>query len=505
MHEKKIGFSELISAGLKEAITQSRGLVSGDADSGAEFSAKKSRIMVGLSGGPDSTALILALHQAQSVSALDLFACHVNYGLRGQESDQEQRFCEQLCLRLGVELKVVTIDLAKEQGGKFAENLLREIRYQALSQTAMQKDCPFVCVGHTLNDQIETLLFRMFRGTALAGMRGMSPARCLDGELVLLRPMLKVTRKQCLEFLTSVAVHPCFDSSNSQSHYCRNYIRNELTVQIERRFPGFESRIEQLRRSIELDDNLLGKLACDEYSKLQAATAGEKEERWHAASMRLLDPAILYRVVACALQDKDVETTFERVEKIVKLWKNGISTAISLNENWDVRIDSSGCLLWQDKRCQSTTHCDMRRHNLEEQPALIPGTTLLPSLGLALRIEDFFENACSDSQTAFPSAQDFTALVDLSRCTQPLVVRCQRPDDRIQPFGMDGSVKLKKFLHTHKKSAGLKSAAFVLADAHEVIWVPGVGLSEKLRARSRVTHRMCVFATNDEAQLLNPP
>ena len=154
-----------------------------------------------------------------------------------------------------------------------------------------------------------------------------------------------------------------------------------------------------------------------------------------------------------------------------------------------MRVENSAALCWHLKNQAVGPIRDF------EIVASVPGTTILPDLGLALVIEP-----CQTPHTdGFPRAQELHALVDLTRCSRPLVVRQRRPGDIITPFGMSGTVKLKKFLHTRKCNSEL-SDDVLLANAEEVLWVPGVGLSERLRVVDRATHRLSLIEMGASAE-----
>ncbi|HEY9718452.1 MAG TPA: tRNA lysidine(34) synthetase TilS [Trichormus sp.] len=441
-------------------------------------------IVIGLSGGPDSCALLFALHAVAERLSLRLTACHVNHGLRGDEADGDQAFCEELCHRLKVPLivKRVTIDST----GGASEDELRQVRYGYLRDVASEVGSRFIVVAHTVDDQVETLLFRLFRGTSLAGLCGMSAARATDGVIAILRPLLNVSRQSCLRFLEQQSTAARLDSSNQNTRYTRNYIRKEIIPLIEGRFAGFKQRLEQLRQVIVEENSLLDEIGRSAIDELESDDTDE-DARWQQGVFMELHPAIRRRSLVIGLQERGVEVSFERVEEILEMWQRREPPAISLDENWDVRVAATGDLIWQ---CKS----------LPAQPRFLdlavklPGTTLVAVCGFALKIEEFDEPGA----VRFPAATDLTALVDLSQIgSNSLILRGRRAGDFIQPFGMSETVKLKKYLHTHKRAKGAPREV-ALAVGSEVLWLPGVGLSEKLRVRNRPTHRLSLLPLADD-------
>jgi len=439
---------------------------------------EKDRILVSVSGGPDSTALLVALHMVAEQFLLDLQACHINHGLRGDESAQDQHFVEDLCRNLDIPLNVVA-DLdsaaAREQA---SEDILRTRRYDRLNQVAQQENISYIATGHTLDDQAETVLFRIFRGTALNGLAGMRSARTLAGCSAIVRPMLKTPRQECLRFLQAVELHARTDSSNSDLKYSRNFIRHKVVPLIDSRFPGVKERLERLRQIVEDEEQWLSELVVAALAKLEFE--GD-EDCWSVSQFQSLHPALQRRIVAHALQSRAVEVSYERVECVIKV-ALGQDAGLSLNQRWDFSLGSRGkTAQWKNKEL-SRYDRDIGEFRLK-----VPGMTIIPALGKVLHIETW-----TGRRVVYPRADAMSAIVNLSHVKAPFFVRSRREGDVIQPFGMAESVRLKKYLHTHKASTKHSAALrnVVLCNNEEVLWVPGTGMSEKLRVKGSPSHRL---------------
>jgi tRNA(Ile)-lysidine synthase len=185
----------------------------------------ETRQLVAVSGGADSVALLCAMARlAPNPERLD--AAHFNHGWRGAESDADERFVRQLCAELGVRLIVGHASQVSERE-KNEENA-RNARYEFLIQTAYQTGARYVVTAHTADDRVETVLHNLFRGTGLAGVAAPTLHRPLDGELVLVRPLIGSTRAQIIDYLEQIKQRYRVDSSNADTAYRRNYIRQEL-------------------------------------------------------------------------------------------------------------------------------------------------------------------------------------------------------------------------------------------------------------------------------------
>ena len=197
-------------------------------------------VVLAVSGGPDSVALLRA------VSALKqhaggrgrLFVAHLNHGLRGPDAAADQIWLRLLCDRLGLSLHVGTTDvaaLASDQGDGW-EAAARSARYDFLTRTAEQVGARWVATGHNQDDQVETVLHRLIRGTGLSGLAGMQWARPLSPTVTLVRPLLEITRVQVIEYLNALGQDHRVDASNADPRFTRNRLRHQLLPLIRSEF-----------------------------------------------------------------------------------------------------------------------------------------------------------------------------------------------------------------------------------------------------------------------------
>jgi tRNA(Ile)-lysidine synthase len=461
-------FSQSVGAAFARALFQAEQLAPGITGSNNEL---PRRIVIGLSGGFDSTALVVALNAVAPQLQIQLHVCHVNHSLRGRESDEDELFCQRLCELLAVELHCRRLT---KSSASVSEASLREARYRSLMEVAGANGSSLIAVAHNRDDQVETMLFRLFRGASIAGIIGMSPVRMLSDHFALIRPMLDLNRRDCLEFLAVAGVTARQDSSNDDTTYNRNFIRHEVIPLIESRFSGMRDRLMQFRSIFEDEDAVMDKLAQEAFSRCN-------DQSWKRSALIDYPKAIKRRILSLALERREIEVTFERIDMLLKIFEAGAETGYSLDAEWEARINHAGDLLWLSKLPGKT---------IAPSRVKVPGITLVPALSLALKVESYEHH--SQAALKFPTPGQLEALVDLSTVDAPSIeLRQRRPGDLIQPFGMAELVRLKQFLHTHKNvEESHKLSGLLLADASEVLWVPGVGLSEKLRVNSIPTHRL---------------
>lgn len=195
-------------------------------------------IVIGVSGGADSVALLRGLVNLRNEFSLSLHVAHLNHKLRGAASDADAAWVEQLgtSLQLPVEIGTVANDLANERTG--VEEAARDARHRFLNETAVRVDCNTIAVAHTADDQVETVLHHLFRGTGLSGLRGIPAERSLPNSIRLVRPILSIRRELIEAYLHELGQDFRTDATNTDTSLTRNWLRHELLPQLRNRFGG---------------------------------------------------------------------------------------------------------------------------------------------------------------------------------------------------------------------------------------------------------------------------
>lgn len=297
-------------------------------------------VVVAVSGGPDSVALLRGL-AAVAGKETSLAVAHLNHQIRAQDADRDERFVADLARDLGLRLNAGRIDVEAEANrrAQSLETTARDLRYQFLRETAEALQARFVALGHTADDQAETILHRVVRGTGLRGLAGMPARRKLGRNCELIRPLLNLARRDVLDYLSRIGQPYCHDATNDSSSHTRNRLRNELLPRLEREYNP-RTREALLR---------LGQLA-DEAQQVIDASVRERLERadliqWESGCSLLAEPLVgaethVLRTVFVRLWQKMGwglrELGFEALDRVASVLQNGI-TATTLPGNIDVR------------------------------------------------------------------------------------------------------------------------------------------------------------------------
>lgn len=221
-------------------------------------------ILLAVSGGADSVALLRLFLHFRERFGLRIFAAHANHQLRGEDSDGDETFVQELCRQLEVPCAVRRLEIARTSNG--LENDARNARYAFLRETAESLGCRYIMLAHHRDDQAETILHRILRGTGIAGLAGMSRLRPLDGAVSLIRPMLTFSKKEILDYLDSFSQPWRTDASNFSTDLTRNRIRQELLPQLRENFnPQLEAALLRLGEAAaemqKMTDSLTQRLA----------------------------------------------------------------------------------------------------------------------------------------------------------------------------------------------------------------------------------------------------
>lgn len=420
-------------------------------------------LLVALSGGPDSVALMSLLHRLASAWRLSLTAAHFNYGLRGAESDGDQRFVEDLCRRLHVPLIVRRVD-ARRAPKESRQAAARRLRYEALADIAGTCGAQRIALGHTADDQAETVLLWMLRGAGMAGLAGMPAAR--DGSII--RPLYDCTRQEILTYLDRTGQGYRTDSSNDTLVYMRNRIRHEVLPLLKRLAP---SAVRALCRSADL--------CRDDDASMEAHVAAimsqhlrlEPNGTWamDRDAIRPLPGALQRRVV------RDLLRRCDRLHRAPSLRQvDMVLQALASNRNGDLVLSETRRLLLSPDLVQwsPSGSQQMARLGQATQAPLaldIPSTVRWPATGQTIRVE-----ACSRNEVRDLGDGRARIVIDAERLSGPLLIRSWRPGDRFHPAGMGGrSKKLQDFFTDCKVPPAVRTTIPVVTAPEGVVWIAG--------------------------------
>jgi len=436
------------------------------------------RVLVGLSGGADSVALLSVLDRLRPALGHTLAAAHFNHRTRGAESDRDEAHARRLCETLRIDL--VTGALAtRRPTGVSLEDFLRRERYGFLQGTAEAAGANRIALGHHRADQAETVLMNLIRGSGTAGLAGIPAVR--NGGLII-RPLIDCSRRDITGYLGRKGL-PCVeDRSNLDERFLRNRIRSRLMPELERHFnPSIGDTLCRLADVLREENGYMTGQAQAHLSGWTHAQPPGREGRLAVpvGELRQMHTALRRRVIleiARDLAGVGSAIGFEHVQAVLDL-AGGRNPGGTLDLPGGLSVRRTYGLLEFCRapgKSRAARSKEIRPVHIPRQEVPATGTVRLEGVGLTLRFREM-------RRAPSVSTAGRKTYLDLDRVSGPLVLRGIEPGDRIQPLGMKGTRKLKSLLIDEKIPRDLRGRMAVLADDLSVLWVPGLRLSERVR------------------------
>lgn len=474
------------------------------------------RVVVGLSGGPDSLCMLHVLRRLRKPYGLQLHVAHLDHGTRGRASKADAEYVSRISQEWDVPATIVrrpVPELAEQHGLAF-EEAARRVRYAFLSEVAEETGARKIAVGHNADDQAETVLMHLIRGSGLAGLRGMLPVTRLtdyrllapfegtreqsaqsdlpnqprqartvgtDKPIQIIRPLLRVTRAEVEDYCANHGLQPRFDRSNLDTTYFRNRLRHKLLPELESYNPQIRERLCHLAAVVADDYELLAQSRAEAWSKIVI------EERQDAIIFDLstwqqlpvsLQRATL-RTATYSLRRSLRDVTFVHVENARQVALDGETgkastlpmglelrvgyTTLTIGAAGDSGPPPDEPLLWEDEPLEVS----------------YPGTTPLPETDWILVANTLDRWMMKDVTSR---DHPWTAFLDAQAVRKPLVLRQRHPGDRFQPLGMEGDhVKISELMVNMKIPEVWRDHVPLLVGGSEILWVCGHRVSERGR------------------------
>ncbi len=271
-------------------------------------------VVAALSGGADSVSLVRALKSLEETLDIRVCACHLNHGLRGEESDSDERFCAELCEKLGIPLEKRRVEVGKLlRPHESVEQAARRIRYEFFEETLRKFGSSVLATAHTASDNAETVLFNLTRGTGISGLCGIPPIRGLGSGCRVVRPLLQCTRAEVEAYLTGLGQGFVTDKTNLSEDYSRNRIRLNVISELEKINPSLQPVIFRMTKILREDDDFLEELSD---KALSDASSGRG---WDAAALSRLPKPVKARAIRRILEQGGIEPSALRIRSAMEL------------------------------------------------------------------------------------------------------------------------------------------------------------------------------------------
>ncbi len=462
---------------VKRALSEHRLLAPGD------------RVLVGVSGGPDSMVLLFVLNQLAVELGISLGVAHLNHLLRGAQADRDARTVEKAAIDLGLPHHITSAHVTKVKRGLglSPEEAARRVRYAFFKKTMIDAGYNKLALGHHLNDNAEQMLMALLRGSGPKGLSGIMPMR----QNRIIRPLIQVSRPQIEAFARQNKITFVTDASNRDLRFVRNRVRHRLLPLLTAEYnPRIERQLSQLAEVMRTEDEWIEGLVDASYAgALTHHAKGRLSFRINA--LQGMHPALVRRCLRRALLELTGTLRqigfvhIQSIQALLEQGKDGKSVHLPRGIRASRSRNGLDLMLIGDHPRQPANHPNMA-------PTVIQGpfpcTVKVESLGIGLR----FEIRQPDSLPRWGDTGSRQAFFDLNRLSPPLVLRGKLPGDRFVPLGASGSQKIKKFFIDHGIRREERASIPILADQQRIIWLVGWRIDERAKVTPTTSKVLCV-------------
>ncbi|WP_181951621.1 tRNA lysidine(34) synthetase TilS [Clostridium massiliodielmoense] len=427
------------------------------------------KVVVALSGGPDSICLLHILYTLKDKLGITLVAAHINHCLRGEAADDDELYVRKICHGLQIPCFVKREDVHKisKERGISCEMAGREVRYQFFQEVLRKINGNKVAIAHNANDQAETVLMRILRGTGLEGLVGIRPVR----DNIFVRPIINLTRDQIENYCEINKLNPRIDKTNFENIYTRNKIRLELIPYIQKNFnPDVIEVLNRFSDTVKIDNEYINNVAKEKYNEY-----GEASEDKIILKGEIFKEheAVLTRVIRIAL--KKIKGNLNNLEKnhiydIIHIQKKSTGKYIMLPNGIRVINNYGDIYIYKEESKQK-----VQISNKETELNLFEENILTNyKLKITLNIIKSKDDIKFDKN---PLIKYF----DYDKIKGVIKLRYRKNGDKFIPFGMNGSKKLKDLFIDLKIPKGKRDSIPLIIFGEDIAWIVGYRISDKFK------------------------
>ncbi len=450
-------------------------------------------LLVAVSGGPDSIALLSLVDRLRQSWQLSLTVVHFNYGLRGTESDGDESFVQVFCAERHLPLVIRRPCLHKSRKHSSLQAAARDVRYAAMARLAEELGADRIVLGHTANDQVETMLMWMLRGAGLAGLAGMPYVR----EARIIRPLLTSTREDVLAYLAEEGLSYRQDSSNASTRYHRNRIRHELVPAITRMTPA-AVRVLQRQADLLRDDERYLEGVTQECFERLVKTSTDGTQHLDQTGFAALSAAIQRRLLRKLLRASDEQgraSRFYVVEAARRFLLRGKPEA-SMSIKHARLVVGRGLASISLRRADIDSQIPSNRGDVDHVVLSVPSSVYWGKTNQHIHIQLLSRQ---EAEQTVGASSRWQGLFDADRLSEPLTIRSWQPGDWFCPQGMKGrSKKLQDYFTDLKLSRIQRARIPLLVSPEGIVWIVGLRQDERYAVGERTMRCLVVSVSESE-------
>lgn len=415
------------------------------------------KLLIALSGGADSVLALSFFDKYRRKYKIQICALHINHTLRGSESDSDEEFCRMICNNLNIEFYSEKIDVstfAKKEKLSI-EEAARNIRYKKLNAYLKISNSNKIVTAHNLDDNTETVLLNLFRGTGLKGLSGIPIKR--DN---IIRPFLSVNKTDITKYLNDEGIEFRVDSTNKESDFKRNYLRNEIIPKIKEKInKGVNQNILKMSQIAKKSDFIINDLVADNTSKFITYTESELKisKEIKTAASHLVGEIFKQ----CIKEKFSVNINYDNFSNIQNLIELQVGSKIDISQNLEA-ISEREYLIIREKEIVIDEISEVKLYFNSE-------------VNLGEKIIGCIEVELNEIQHSEKADHEF---IDAANLVEPLIIRKWKDSDRFNPLGLNGTKKVSDFLTDQKTPNCNRKDELVLLNNGKIVWIIGHRIDE---------------------------
>lgn len=427
------------------------------------------KIIIGLSGGPDSVCLLYILNAFRERLKLNLAALYIDHGLRPEETPIEIEFCRKLCEELNVPFMTKSIDVqAYANTYKInKQEAARQLRYHAFEEIALVNKFERIALGHTSDDQAETLLMRLLRGSGPTGLACIPPVR---GKII--RPLIDVERKEIEKYLHDNGINFIIDSSNLKSDYLRNKIRYSVIPLLKEFNPDIIETLSKTAAIFRDEERYFEILVTKALMKLISRKTNGRIELF-LSPFEIMDKVIIRRVLRRAIDETRGlrGISFIHIEDMIDLIKEGkAGDRIYLPRGVRVIKEYSTITITSEPPVK------LRHYDL-----IVPGETVLKEAGIVIKASIAEGDDINEIKKDLSGLWKSRGLIDADKLKFPLIVRPRQNGDFFYPYGFGKRKKLQDFFVDEKIPRDERDRIPLIVSGNDIVWIVGYRGDERFK------------------------
>ncbi len=451
------------------------------------------RVIAGVSGGADSVCLLFMLCSLREKMKFQILVCHVNHGLRGAEADADEKFVEELCERLGVPCRIFreNVELTARKRKQSFEEAGRMVRREAFEAMCREYGGTKIATAHHQDDNAETMLLNLARGTGLNGLCGIRPVRERW-----IRPLLCLGRAEIEKWLESRKIGFCRDATNEEDEYTRNRIRHHIIPALEQQVNmGTVRHLNELSAQLqEVWDFIREQTmeAWDACVSVKEEAAGKSTVRIDGRRFQETAPAVRKFLAAECIREaagagKDIESV--HIDALTALFEKQTGKTLNLPYRVKAKRTYSGVELFQEEKASENAGTD-------EVELRIPGETRLP--GTNKKILCTVSAAGGDFSAEEIPQKSYTKCFDYDIIKYSLSARFRRPGDYLTVDRKGSRQKLKSYFINEKVPREERDRMLLIADGDHIVWIPGMRMSSAYQIGGKTKRILKIKITEEQ-------